>query len=418
MNQTDFESGAQLKIDGYKYKGFGIIPKTIMFDQNLSIEAKAIFAYFCSLAGNKASAFPKRDTVLKHLNISKDYYYKNFNQLVNNGHIVIQKIGKFPFKNLYVLRGKQLEDSNYVESEDTTSKLYSSGFGVVPRDLMLNPDIPIKSKGIYAYLCALSGSNSSAFPKVDSILLDLSIGKQTYHKYFKCLVESNYITVKQRKVNGRFSINDYTINNDLERQIGNSKNNLDNKKCPSVSSVKIKDNVVQDTRAKDTNKNTPVTKNNFFEYNLSDSLKMPVNTEKQKLMDINNIDFELLKRQHSPDLVEFINELIHYVIRSKSKSTKINGELMSTELVKTQFAKLRLNHIIQVIDGINSTKKEIKNKRSYILTALFNSINVIDLSTKIKTKKDHNAQLIEREKHYSEEELEKMLLTRRKRLVE
>ena len=80
-----------LKVEGINFKGFGIIPKLIMFDRNLSLEAKAIYAYFASYAGNGTSSFPGRDYILKQLKMSKDAYYRHYNQLINEGYIRVER---------------------------------------------------------------------------------------------------------------------------------------------------------------------------------------------------------------------------------------------------------------------------------------------------------------------------------------
>ena len=40
-----------LRVEGINCKGYGIIPKAVMLDQRLTIQAKAIYAYFRSFAG-------------------------------------------------------------------------------------------------------------------------------------------------------------------------------------------------------------------------------------------------------------------------------------------------------------------------------------------------------------------------------
>ena len=41
-----------IMIEGVDCKGFGVIPKIVTTDTNLSIGAKALYAYLCSYAGN------------------------------------------------------------------------------------------------------------------------------------------------------------------------------------------------------------------------------------------------------------------------------------------------------------------------------------------------------------------------------
>ena len=44
--------------------GYGIVAKFVMRDKNLSVEAKAIYAYICSFAGSGTTAFPSAELMI------------------------------------------------------------------------------------------------------------------------------------------------------------------------------------------------------------------------------------------------------------------------------------------------------------------------------------------------------------------
>lgn len=95
-----------LKIQGVMAKGYGITPKMVMLDRRLTIEAKAIYSYFCSYAGAGTTAFPSRAKIMKDLDIGKDRYYKHFNLLKETGYIEVAQArkGQGSFKsNIYTL---------------------------------------------------------------------------------------------------------------------------------------------------------------------------------------------------------------------------------------------------------------------------------------------------------------------------
>ena len=95
-----------LKFEGIMSGGFGIAPRIVMRDHRLSIEAKAIYAYFQSFAGNRESAFPARDTILNELSISKTRYYKYLNQLIEYDYIRVEREENDGWKlpeNIYVI---------------------------------------------------------------------------------------------------------------------------------------------------------------------------------------------------------------------------------------------------------------------------------------------------------------------------
>lgn len=76
-----------IQVQGINSQGYGIIPKMVMQDKRLTIQAKAIYGYFCSYAGAGKTAFPGRKKIITDLGISKDSYYKHFNLLKECGYI-------------------------------------------------------------------------------------------------------------------------------------------------------------------------------------------------------------------------------------------------------------------------------------------------------------------------------------------
>jgi len=100
LNITDV-----LQVDGVKANGFGIIPKLAMQDSRLTIEAKAIYSYFCSFAGAGSTAFPSVKKICFDLNISEDRYYKHFAILKRYDYVRVKQIvdnGRFSH-NIYTL---------------------------------------------------------------------------------------------------------------------------------------------------------------------------------------------------------------------------------------------------------------------------------------------------------------------------
>lgn len=95
----------KVKVTGVLSNGYGLSPKMVMRDKNLSVEAKAIYAYMSSFAGNGESAFPKIETACNDLNMSKNRFIKHRRDLLERGYISIEKNrnkGKFE-NNVYVL---------------------------------------------------------------------------------------------------------------------------------------------------------------------------------------------------------------------------------------------------------------------------------------------------------------------------
>ena len=104
MSKTNHEKFTNiLEVEGINAQGFGMIAKMVMLDQRLTIEAKAIYSYFCSYAGGGSTAFPSVSKIVYDLKISKDRYYNHFKLLVECGYITIRQTkdkGKFA-NNIY-----------------------------------------------------------------------------------------------------------------------------------------------------------------------------------------------------------------------------------------------------------------------------------------------------------------------------
>lgn len=86
--------------------------------------------------------------------------------------------------------------------------VYAQGFGMLAQKVMLDKELPLQSKAIYAYLASYAGSGK-IYPKRSTILRDLNMNKDTYYKYLNRLVEKSYISISKAK--GFLNKNVYTI---------------------------------------------------------------------------------------------------------------------------------------------------------------------------------------------------------------
>lgn len=89
-------------------KGYGIVYKDIMKNPNISAEAKTIYAYLSSYAGNKDTAFPSVSLICYELNMSKNRFYKHRKELVEKGIISTarERTDNGFSKNIYTLNHK------------------------------------------------------------------------------------------------------------------------------------------------------------------------------------------------------------------------------------------------------------------------------------------------------------------------
>ena len=78
-------------IDSVFEDGYGQVPKKVMQDPRLSIEAKGIYAYLCSFAGGGNTAFPSIKKMCTDLNIARDRYYRHIADIVLAGYLIVNK---------------------------------------------------------------------------------------------------------------------------------------------------------------------------------------------------------------------------------------------------------------------------------------------------------------------------------------
>ena len=134
-SQEKDETQDIVKIEGINSKGFGIIPKLVMQDTRLTIQAKAIYAYFCSYAGNGEIAFPSRNKIFFDLGIKKQSYYKHFNLLKEYGYIKVEQVrekGKFT-RNIYTIMQKvevPCTDFRDTVKRDTVKQDYNNNINI------------------------------------------------------------------------------------------------------------------------------------------------------------------------------------------------------------------------------------------------------------------------------------------------
>ena len=111
-------------MDGVMSKGYGTIPKLVMQHENLSIEAKAIYAYLASFAGAGDTAYPSVSIMCKHLGISKDRFYRHRKSLLDNDFIRItqhQNEGGWS-NNLYTVVSMPQPHNKDTQNKDTHNK--------------------------------------------------------------------------------------------------------------------------------------------------------------------------------------------------------------------------------------------------------------------------------------------------------
>ncbi|MCL2841690.1 MAG: helix-turn-helix domain-containing protein [Defluviitaleaceae bacterium] len=301
-----------LHVQGRMSRGYGIIPKIPMQDKRLTIEAKAIYSYFCSYAGAGATAFPSRDKILYDLGISKDRFYKHFNLLKKYGYIEVAKntdnTGKFK-NNIYTLV-EMIEPCH--ENKDTAKK-----------PCPYFPDTENKDTKNNIFIINNLKNNMMENQQSES----RSKSEQKADKTLTIDTESHI----QKEITGK------------------------EKRLPEIA---------KPTKASDSESQYPVNQN--IQYSKDD-----YNAYREIVQEnIHYSDF-LISRPRDIEMVdELVNAMLD-VICTEGTTVKINGEQKSRAMVKSQYLKIGYEDIEHILDRYKDQRHKITHVHAYLKTMLY-----------------------------------------------
>lgn len=167
---------------------------------------------------------------------------------------------------------------------EETSKLklegvMSKGYGTIPKLVMMDRDMTIEAKAIYAYIASYAGNGEAAFPSVSLICKDLQINEKRFNKHKKILFEKGYIDVtKERQEGGKFARNVYTIKHFIEPT---PQNGSTDEPYPQKRSTDKRTSEKRSTENGGTNNNS-LTNNIFTNNNINNNQQQPASSEPTK----------------------------------------------------------------------------------------------------------------------------------------
>lgn len=85
-----------------------------------------------------------------------------------------------------------------------------------------------------------------------------------------------------------------------------------------------------------------------------------------------NIEYDCFNSEKQRELDELISLMVE-VICSNKPTVRVNGEEIPQEVVKSQFLKLNESHIEYVLAALKKNNTNVRNIRSYLITALYNA---------------------------------------------
>ncbi|XTR36444.1 helix-turn-helix domain-containing protein [Paraclostridium tenue] len=109
MNTINFDDLTKTKVElnpnSILKNGYGLISQEIMRNKNISVQAKAIYSYLCSMAGNDGIAYPTQALMIDELDMNKTTFNKYLKEILSSGYIKVtqtRKNGK-AYKNVYTI---------------------------------------------------------------------------------------------------------------------------------------------------------------------------------------------------------------------------------------------------------------------------------------------------------------------------
>lgn len=93
-----------------KRSEYGLTYSEVWDDENLTIEAKAIYGFLCTYAGFGYECCPKVKLICNKLRISQARFYKHLNLLIGAGFIEKRYVYKDGLRNkcIYTLKANEL----------------------------------------------------------------------------------------------------------------------------------------------------------------------------------------------------------------------------------------------------------------------------------------------------------------------
>ena len=362
MPMNEKEKGTDiLKVQGRMERGYGIIPKLPMQDKRLTIEAKAIYSYFCSYAGAGTQAFPSRSKILYDLGIGEERYYRHFNILKKYGYIKVEQnvnsVGKFK-NNIYTL----------IEMIESHSQPYPENRGTVKRAEKSEKSYP-DFRGTENPCTENRGTKNNNF-KNNNFEINSQSQSQTEGLGLES-TKTNLVT------NGNMV--GAADNNKVKNPTENKRVRLVSaerlEKVDTVFLQPIEDSKGSEKENKDNKKNS---RSNGNKENLSNSQHQVeqtkqdnYNTYKEILQD--NIGYSHYLNGCKRELV-LVDELLNCmldVVCSQGDTVRIGGEEKNRNMVKGQYLKINSFDIDHVLERFKEQRHKVTHVNSYLKTMLY-----------------------------------------------
>ncbi len=252
-------------------------------------------------------------------------------------------------------------------------------YTVMSNHHLKNRALSLKAKGLLSMMLSLPDDWDYTTRGLASICRE---GVDAIGKTLKELESAGYIERRQlRGKDGRITDTEYTIYEQPRKSPDTpfpdtdspdtEKPYLDN---PDMEKPDTENPAQLNTKGTNIPKRSNTHEENTYQSNPADSMDA---TDAYREIIKENISYDILRQRCDPERLDEIVGIMLDIVCSRKKEIRIAGENMSAEAVKSRLLKLDDSHIEYVLDCLDKNTTDVRNIRSYILTALYQAPTTI-----------------------------------------
>ena len=235
--------------------------------------------------------------------------------------------------------------------------IMSQGFGLSPKIVMRDKRLTVEAKAIYSYIASFAGAGSQAFPGRDLMLEKLDISPKRYYKHLQLLIECDYLRIdREVDEHGWKGRNIYTLV---------AHPDSDYTKPESLQTDRPQQMQLSCTDNRNSGKK---------EEKILPEIKKHINHPKRKNPLRAQLDIDNLIKNDPASGKDI--EMIYMAAddMTKCEELKIGNAIKRKEDLQEVVDSLTADNIRIVLKALQDNNFNIKNRRKYIQTCLFNSI--------------------------------------------
>lgn len=282
------------------------------------------------------------------------------------------------------------DNETFIVQSDTPDRLYVKVYhDFLDSDLLDRNEkmVFILLKRYLNFKEDINGIVGQAYPTIDTLSKQCGMSKGAVIRSLKSLKEKKVLTIEQRGLNkpNIYTIKDYAnvwkSGNQEEMAAEIRQHELEKiKKIAKEHGYKlIKEKEVVPATDQSTD-STPQINTNSLENNTTinrGKSQDNIAFTRQMLNELYDFDILISNDKTKENYYDQVLELLYDVLNSNSETIRIEKDDKPLEVVKARLLKLNYMHIQYVVDEVIE-RSNIRNKKSYLITSLYNSYTTLD----------------------------------------